>query len=226
MTMTVSDLLASLGHEPSLPSWDARNENPVPVSRWGRDHWTTFAYVETRWVDHHGMLSHDQLRCDRQRHPVFYSAKRRVITVGTGLADGAKYPTRLKTETPGEDGRWGTVELTGHDDYDCIDDAIREGLLEAIMPRLREPHRDIFLDARGRPVRVPDGELISAELVTGLTEMWLMTAASFALTDRGQAIARELRAHLAAAGDGHQFMPSEATRGPEFPHADRTVPEP
>jgi hypothetical protein len=153
------------------------------------------------------MLSHDQIRCDRHRHPMFYSAKRRVIAFGTD-ADGAKYPTRLKTERPGEDGRWGVVELPGHDDYDCLDDTIREGLIEVIMPRLREPHGDIFLDARGRPARVPDGEIISAELVTGLTEMWLMTAASFALTDRGQVNARELRAHLAASRNSHQFMPS------------------
>lgn len=211
-TVTVSDLLAPPGHEPPFPSWDARNESPVPVSRWGKDHWTTFAYVETRWVDHHGMLSHDKMRCDRQRHPMFYSAKRRVITGFPGLADGAKYPTRLKTETPGGDGRWGVVELAGHDDYDCLDDAIREGLIEVIMPRLREPHGDIFLDARGQPARMPDGELISAELVTGLTEMWLMTAASFTLTGKGQAIARELRAHLAASRDSHQFMPSEGAR--------------
>lgn len=210
--MTVSDLPASLSHEPPGPSWDARNENPVPVSRWGKDHWTTFAYVETRWVDHHGMLSHDKMRCDRQRHLVFYAAKRRVITGFPGLADGAKYPTRLKTETPGGDGRWGVVELAAHDDYDCLDDAIREGLIEVIMPRLREPHGDIFLDARGQPVRVPDGELISAGLVTGLTEMWLMTAASFTLTGKGQAIARELRAHLAATRDSHQFMPSAGAR--------------
>ncbi len=206
--MSVSDLLAAIGYEQPAPAWDARNENPVPIARWGRDHWTTLAYVETRWVDHRGMLSHDQMRCDRQRHQMFYAAKRRPIMLGTD-ADGAKYPTRLKTETPGEDGRWGVVELPGHDDYDCLDDAIREGLIEVTMPRLREPCGDIFLDARERPVRVPDGETISAELVTGLTEMWLMTAASFALSDRGQVIARELRAHLADTRNSHQFMPSE-----------------
>lgn len=209
--MTIPGLLASLGHEPSLPSWDTGNDNPVPMCRWGKDHWTTFAYVETRWVDHRGMLGHDHMRCDRQRHPAFYSAKRRAVMLGTD-ADGAKYPTRLKTETPGEDGRWGVAELRGHDDYDCLDDAIREGLVEVIMPRLREPHGDIFLDAYDRPVRVPDGEIISAELVTGLTEMWLMTAASFTLTGRGQEVARELRAHLAATRNSHQFTPSETTR--------------
>jgi hypothetical protein len=211
--MTVADLLASPGHEPPAPSWDARNENPVQIRRWGKDHWTTFAYVETRWVDHRGMLSHDQMRCDRQRHPMFYSAKRRPILFGTD-ADGAKYPTRLKTETRAADGRWGMVELTGHDDYDCLDDAIREGLVEVIMPRPREPHGDIFLDARERPVRGPDGELISDDLVTGLSEMWLMTAASFALTSQGQAVASELRAHLAATREGHQFMPSEKALRP------------
>jgi hypothetical protein len=202
--MTSNDLLACLT---ALPEWDLPTTGPVPVERWGKDHWTTFAYVETRWVDYRGMLSHDQMRCDRQRHPAFYSAKRRVIAFGTD-ADGSRYPTRLKTETPGADGRWGTVELPGHDDYDCLDDAIRAGLIAVTMPRPRQPHRDIYLDALGRPCQVPGGDLITPP-VTGLVEMWLMTAASFTITERGQAIARELRAHLAATRNSHQFMPSE-----------------
>jgi hypothetical protein len=55
---------------------------------------------------------------------------------------------------------------------------------------------------------MPGGEVISPILVTGLVEMWLMTAASFSLTEPGQVIAGELRAHLAATRRSHQFMPS------------------
>src|SRR3984885_6104202 len=105
--MSASELLAAIGYEAPPPAWDLGRTEPVPLARWGKDHWTTFAYAETRWVDHRGMLSHDQMRCDQHRHPVFYAAKRRVLT----SADGSRYPTRLKTETPGADGRWGTVEL-------------------------------------------------------------------------------------------------------------------
>jgi len=203
-------------------SWDLGSVPPVPVVRWGKDHWTTFAYVETRWVDHRGMLDHDRMRCDRHRHPVFYAAKRRTTALGSD-AGGARYPTRLKTETRGPDGLWGVIDLTGHDDYDCLNDAISLGLLEVTMPRLREPAGDVFLDAWDRPVRMPDddiytgdarpprtprGGLISPLFITGLTEMWLMTAASFSLTPRGRAIAAELRTHLAVTRQSHQFMPS------------------
>lgn len=208
MTDPPARLLAALGYEAPPVSWDLRTAGPVPMARWGKDHWTTFAYVETRWVDHRGMISHDQMRCDRQRHPMFYSAKKRCHMFGTD-ADGAKYPTRLKTEEPGEDGTWGSVELPGHDDYNCLDDAIREGLIEAVMPVPREPHHDIFLDAWDRPVQhAGKGELISPAFVTGLDEAWLMTVAQFQLTPRGQVIAGELRAHMAATRNSHQFMPA------------------
>ncbi len=210
------------GSDAPAPIWDLDSTTPVPMGRWGKDHWTTFAYVETRWVDHRGMLDHDRMRCDRRRHPVFYAAKRRTTAFGSD-ADGARYPTRLKTETACADGRWGVVELAGHDDYDCLDDAIREGLIEVAMPRIRQPHGDIFLDAWDRPVRIPDddvligdarppkvprGTLIGPALVTGSTEMWLMTAASFSLTEQGRTIAGELRAHLAATRNSHQFVPA------------------
>ena len=73
------------------------------------------------------------------------------------------------------------------------------------MPRLSEPRGEEFLDAWGRPVRTPDGEAIRPGLVTGYAEMWLMTAASFRLTEQGRVVAGELRAHLAATRRPHQF---------------------
>lgn len=200
----LNQALAALAAQPE-PSWDLRTAESVPMARWGKDHWTTFAYVETRVVDHRGMLSHDQMRCDADRHPAFYGARRRVIS--PDLAS-RHYPTRLKTEQPGPDGTWGAVELWGHDDYNCLNDAITEGLVEVRMPVAREPHHDVFLDALGHVVRIPGGEVISGGLVTGLTEMWLMTAASFGLTERGRAVAGELRAHMAVIRRSHQFQPS------------------
>ena len=200
-----AEILAALGYELPAPTWELRTADPVPMARWGKDHWTTFAYVETCWVDHRGMIDHDKMRCHRKRHPVFYAAKRRCHAFGTD-ADGSKYATRLKTEQPDADGRWSVAELLGHDDYNCLDDAIREGLIEVTMPR--PAPGDCFLDAHDRGVRVPGGELIRPP-VTGFTEMWLMSAASFALTDRGQVIAGQLRAHIAATRRSHQFVPRE-----------------
>jgi hypothetical protein len=209
MTSDAGAIAALLGHEPEPPAWRLGTAEPVPMRRWGKDHWTTFAYVETRWVDHRGMLDHDRMRCDR-RHSAFYAAKRRTTAFGSDV-DGARYPTRLKSGQPGDDGAWGSVNLPGHDDYNCLDDAITEGLITARMPVAHEGGYG-FLDAYERIVAVPGGERIDPSFVTGLSEMWLMTAASYDLTERGQAIAGELRAHMAATRRSHQFMPSETDR--------------
>ena len=199
----------------TAPSWELPPATPVPMRQWGKDHWTTLAYIETRITDYRGMLDHDHLRCDNQRHPAFRAAKRRATAIGSSV-DGGQYPTRLKTGAPDDAGVWGTVELPGHDDYDCIADLIREGLLEVLMP---QPNHDwsIFTDAWDRAVRLPDGhplnryqagELISPTYVTGLSEAWLMTAASYSLTDKGRAIAAELSAHRTGTRRSHQFTPS------------------
>lgn len=226
-------LESALAGPDMTPQWDLGTAEPVPMARWGKDHWTTFAYVETRWVDHRGMLDHDRMRCDRTRHPLFYAAKRRTVAFGSD-ADGSQYATRLKTEAREADGRWGVVELLRHDDYDCVDDARREGLIEVTMPREAYPG-GVFLDAYDRGVRVgmapgleQRGDLLFPP-VTGLVELGLMTAASLSLTDRGQRIAGELRSHLAGGRSSHQFMPSPALlqgiRADE-PRGERTATEP
>jgi hypothetical protein len=207
--MSAAEVAAVLGYVAEPASWDLGITEPVPMARWGKDHWTTFAYVETRWVDHAGALSHDQMRCDRQRHPAFYGSKRRATAFGTDC-DGSRYATRLKTEQPRPDGTWDIAELPGHDDYDCLADAIREGLIEVTMPAPAANGADLYLDARGKPVRMADGLPIAVSgPMTGYVESWLMTAASYSLTARGQVIAGQLRAHMAVTRQSHQFVPSE-----------------
>lgn len=84
----------------------------VPREKWGKDHWSTFAYLETRCVDYKGELDRQHLRIDPDLHP--------------GLAHrgsmGKKYPTRLK------DGE----EVQNHDDMSCLDDIEQQGLIIAI----------------------------------------------------------------------------------------------
>src|SRR5271154_4036156 len=84
------------------------------LENFGRDHWTTFLYIETCCVDHGGMPNKVRMRCDRRRHPWFVH-----MNPADGMREGG-YPTRLR------DG----AELHDHDDWDCIDDLIAEGLLE------------------------------------------------------------------------------------------------
>jgi hypothetical protein len=94
----------------------AAPEPRVPLELFGSDHWSTFAYIETRTVDHGGEIDHDRMRCDPSRHPAEYAAKR---FVSLNAADGSSYPTLLKH---GE-------KLAGHDDYDCLTDLQAVGLV-------------------------------------------------------------------------------------------------
>ena len=94
-------------------------ENGVKMENWGKDHWSTFAYVETLCVDGIGGVGipdKNKLRCDPTRHLGLIGP----INNSMGIYDiGKRYPTRLK------DG-----ELDNHDDWDCIDDMEEHGLIK------------------------------------------------------------------------------------------------
>lgn len=82
----------------------------IPLENWGKDHWSTFAYAETLAVDNNGTiipeLSRMRTNIKKQQH--LWSA-----------VDGSKYPTILRD---------GSI-LQGHDDWDCLEDAVENGLL-------------------------------------------------------------------------------------------------
>lgn len=99
---------------------------PVPVSEWGKDHWSTLAYIETVCVDSVttkgiGSIVFDRMRVDRHRHPMLIG--RRQAVSFSGVRDNEKnYPTRLRNDR----------ELHDHDDWDCLDDMEKAGLVEVI----------------------------------------------------------------------------------------------
>jgi hypothetical protein len=200
-------LAAKLGHVPTRPTWPAdTSRTPVPITLFGTDHWSTFAYVETRAVDHKGLLDHDHMRCHARRHPVMLHAKRRI---SAGSADGSRYPTRIKASaTPDPDGRYGVTEVPDHDDYDCLDDLIAAGLLDPRMPVVGPG--GWYVDAAHGYTVSTAGGVIRPELVTGLDEHVLATRAVWTLTAEGHRVAGELRAFKAAGGAWHHFMPSNA----------------
>lgn len=166
------EILAALGIPNGPPEYVPASGNRVPMKDWGRDHWSTLGYLEVRIVDHRGKIAHDHMRC-HSHHPAMLAAKRRGQMFGTGAGD--RYPTRLK----------GGVEREHHDDYDCIDDMIAEGLVAVTMPP------------------APEGVL-----VTGLVEQELMARATYRLTERGQRIAAQLRAHKGNGGRWADFTPT------------------
>lgn len=82
---------------------------PIPPADWGRDHWSTFGYIEVRVVDHKGVPDRRHMRCDPALHPHL---------AHDGSYHGGPYPTRLR------DG-----ERQSHDDWSCLDDAIAAGFV-------------------------------------------------------------------------------------------------
>ncbi len=82
------------------------------LATFGKDHWSTFAYVETRIVDYGGVPDRRHMRCHGDRHPLLALPEQ----------DGRGYPTILR----------GGAELAHHDDWDCLDDLEREGLLRNV----------------------------------------------------------------------------------------------
>lgn len=98
---------------------NTREPGPVPMDRWGKDHWSTFAYIETRVVDYGGEPDLRHMRTDVSLHPNMGPHE----CVGGGLPiDSAKHPTRLR------DG----ASASPHDDWSCLDDAEAAGLLENV----------------------------------------------------------------------------------------------
>ena len=94
---------------------------PISIEKWGKDHWSTFAYLETLAVDGGkdgwAIPVRERMRTNEITHPHLLGN-----TFGGGESSYAsKYPTRLKEG-----------EVEGHDDWDCIDDMVKEGLLEDV----------------------------------------------------------------------------------------------
>ncbi len=151
----------------------------IPLNRWGKDHYSTLAYLETRAVDHKGVISNVNMRTSAKRHPLFIA--RGPLGPPT---DGGNYPTNYK------DG-----EMTEHDDWDCLDDMVHAGLL-AVRPANPELW-EVPVGSRG-PIKfrrqVPTKEL---KVTVKLTEL-------------GQKVAGELRAHLQKKRRYAVFAPSFA----------------
>lgn len=133
--------------------WDG---TPVPVLQWGKDHWSTFAYVETRIVDHSGWVDARHLRgCN---------------------GDASEYPTRL-IGLRGE-----PVDLYGHDDVNCLTDAVAAGFLEGGRATKRD-HND---------------EIVALTY-------------QYELTPTGHIVAERLRTHKAQGGQFREFTPIAIT---------------
>ena len=104
----------------------------IPMNRFGKDHWSTFAYVETCCVDanvgeHMGKLQHSRMRSNGNTHPLLNA---------NGLAWRPEWGTRLfgyfEAKKKQEDVNALGLVLDTHDDWDCLDDLEVAGLVDVI----------------------------------------------------------------------------------------------
>lgn len=89
----------------------------VKMEDWGKDHWSTLAYIECRCVDRKGILDYKHIRCNDVDHPELPPEK--IYMLGEWHD---KYSTRIK------DGK----QIRGHDDWDCVEDLQAAGLIEIV----------------------------------------------------------------------------------------------
>ena len=189
--------------DPGL-SWPEPDIETVPLERFGKDHWTTFLYLESCAVDSRGMLDFDRLRVSSGRHPGLAIQGRRGASCG--ISAGGDYPTRLKGAGPDENDHYEVELLSGHDDIDCNNDLISAGLVEVTVPSI-DAESDVYLDAYGRAVKSLDGEVVRPSFTTGLLEDDVIARSSFSLSERGHELASELRRFEAEGQASHHFVP-------------------
>lgn len=149
----------------------------LPINQWGKDHWSTLAYIESRCVDHKGVLKNANMRTHAVRHPL-------LMARGFGSpGDGSQYPTRYKRG-----------QLDNHDDWDCLDDMVRAGLITVVRPK-DDALWDVPFGARGPITYQGRTQTKALEVKVKLTTL-------------GHQVAGELRAHLATTHRSGMFSPS------------------
>lgn len=106
--------------------YDCNGNGYTPSMKvWGKDHFSTFAYLETRAVDYGGLVDNKHMRCNPRIH-------RELANVSPGgVIDGGEYPTRLKDS-----------ELKNHDDWSCVEDMVINGLVKIFARRKNDKQFD------------------------------------------------------------------------------------
>lgn len=104
----------------------------IPLSRWGKDHWSALAYVEALCVespDATGQMDLSRLRCNAATHPT-QSVNRTTWrpNYGTRLRGYFDFADRADPALAEDAG----LQLTSHDDWDCLDDLEDAGLIEVM----------------------------------------------------------------------------------------------
>jgi len=109
------------------------SEEYIPVEVWGKDHWSTLAYIDALMVDHKGkfeMKGDARMRSNRRHF--------RLMPTPNGVTMSPEHGSRLLD---------GSI-VAGHDDWCCVQDFANAGLLNR-TPEQLEPGVVFKLSTKG-----------------------------------------------------------------------------
>lgn len=86
----------------------------TPIEKWGKDHFSTFAYLASCVVNKKGMLENSRMRTNLRIHRELAG-----MVLGS-VYDASPYPTMIKD---------GVIE--NHDDWSCLEEIVMAGFVEA-----------------------------------------------------------------------------------------------
>lgn len=107
---------------------------PIPAAKFGKDHWSTLAYIETRCVDGKlgvGFLDHRRMRTNEVTHPLLSMNSplcKWQKSWGTRLRGFFEFEQRNDLAAAEKAG----FLLSEHDDWDCLDDLAAAGYVEIL----------------------------------------------------------------------------------------------
>lgn len=128
----------------------ATTDDLIPPERWGKDHWSTFAYIETRLVDHgpYTIGIDPRMKTNRRHLRVFADVNAFAYSGARSYFNSRGQPTmQLENSTVLNDGEM----VPGHDDWMCLQDMLAVGLLKVWGNEL-QPKRKVRLSRLGLEV--------------------------------------------------------------------------
>jgi hypothetical protein len=115
----------------------------IPMAIWGKDHWSTLAYVETVMVESAGFQVGADARMRSNRHNFRVMQEqcpkpKRPGKLAMGITMDPKYGSRLNDGT----------SVDNHDDWMCVQDMAKEGLF-TVGPDEMEPGVVLHFSKKG-----------------------------------------------------------------------------
>lgn len=98
----------------------------TPVAKWGRDHWGTLLYLESRVVDYAGKIDNNHMRTNARVHRKLLGDAQIQARMG-----GEEYPTTLRNGDT----------IHRHDDWSCTEEMVAHQLVVIRGERNRKPSK-------------------------------------------------------------------------------------